>query len=290
MDYQISFPNLHIWLDHVGKNISIFGFSIAYYGICIAIAMLAGLAAARRYAKISGQDPELYLDLSLYLMVFGILGARIYYVIFRWKDYQGNLLSIFNLRQGGLAVYGGILAGVLTIFLYAGRKKENAFQMLDTVGFGLLIGQVIGRWGNFFNREVFGGYTNGLLAMRLPVSAVRARDITKELSEHLITADGIEYIQVHPTFLYEGIWNLCLFFLLWKFKEHKKYEGQLFLIYLLGYGVGRFWIEGIRTDQLMLTEHIAVSQLLALICVIASSGMLVFMKQKNKKMEDANEK
>ena len=252
MHYNISFPNLGIYLDHVGKSISIFGFSIAYYGMIIGAAILMGFLIATAEAKRTGQNPEDYLDMGIVGVIAGIAGARIYYVIFSWDLYKDNLLSIFNLREGGLAIYGGVIGAVIAVFVMAAVKKKSPFQILDTIALALLNGQMLGRWGNFFNREAFGEYTDCLFAMRLPVDAVRPGDITELMRENMQRIDGVSYIQVHPTFLYESLWCAGLLIILFLYRKHKKYEGELFLMYLFGYGAGRVWIERLRTDQLVL--------------------------------------
>ena len=243
MHYNISFPNLGIYLDHVGKSISIFGFSIAYYGMIIGAAILIGFLIATAEAKRTGQNPEDYLDMGIVGVIAGIAGARIYYVIFSWDLYKDNLLSIFNLREGGLAIYGGVIGAVIAVFVMAAVKKKSPFQILDTIALALLNGQMLGRWGNFFNREAFGEYTDCLFAMRLPVDAVRPGDITELMRENMQRIDGVSYIQVHPTFLYESLWCAGLLIILFLYRKHKKYEGELFLMYLFGYGAGRVWIE-----------------------------------------------
>ena len=252
MDYNINFPHLHIYLNHVIKTISIGSFDIAMYGIIIACGMLAGLGVACRMAKKTGQDPDTYYDLALVAIICSLIGARIYYVVFRWDLYKDNLIDIFKIRQGGLAIYGGVIAAIITTFLFAKKKKLKFSLLCDTAGLGLITGQIIGRWGNFFNREAFGGYTDSFFAMQLPVSAVRTSDMTDELLAHTKIIDGIEYISVHPTFLYESLWNLVLLIILIAYTKHKKFDGEIFLLYLLGYGVGRFWIESLRTDQLLI--------------------------------------
>ena len=191
MHYNISFPNLGIYLDHVGKSISIFGFSIAYYGMIIGAAILIGFLIATVEAKRTGQNPEDYLDMGIVGVIAGIAGARIYYVIFSWDLYKDNLLSIFNLREGGLAIYGGVIGAVIAVFVMAAVKKKSPFQILDTIALALLNGQMLGRWGNFFNREAFGEYTDCLFAMRLPVDAVRPGDITELMRENMQRIDGV---------------------------------------------------------------------------------------------------
>ena len=280
MDMEINFPNLGIYLDHVGKSISIFGFSIAYYGIVIVTGMMIAIWIAQREAKRTGQNPEQYLDLAMIGIAAGILGARIYYVIFAWVYYKDDLLSIFNIRQGGLAIYGGIIGACIAVVIYSRKKKQNFGLLMDTASMSIVFGQIMGRWGNFFNREAFGDYTNNLFAMQLPVSAVRANEITQKMWDHVVTVNGVEYIQVHPTFLYESLWNVgVLLFLFW-FRKRKKFNGEVFLMYLIGYGLGRIWIEGLRTDQLLLpVVGLPVSQLLSG-CLVVGCTILVVWKRK----------
>lgn len=280
MDMEINFPNLGIYLDHVGKSISIFGFSIAYYGIVIVTGMMIAIWIAQREAKRTGQNPEQYLDLAMIGIAAGILGARIYYVIFAWDYYKDDLLSIFNIRQGGLAIYGGIISACIAVVIYSRKKKQNFSLLMDTASMSIVFGQIMGRWGNFFNREAFGDYTNNLFAMQLPVSAVRANEITQKMWDHVVTVNGVEYIQVHPTFLYESLWNVgVLLFLFW-FRKRKKFNGEVFLMYLIGYGLGRIWIEGLRTDQLLLpVVGLPVSQLLSG-CLVVGCTILVVWKRK----------
>ncbi|MGB4963530.1 MAG: prolipoprotein diacylglyceryl transferase [Fusicatenibacter saccharivorans] len=280
MDMEINFPNLGIYLDQVGKNISIFGFSIAYYGIVIVTGMMIAIWVAQREAKRTGQNPEQYLDLAMIGIAAGILGARIYYVIFAWDYYKDDLLSIFNIRQGGLAIYGGIIGACIAVVIYSRKKKQNFSLLMDTASMSIVFGQIMGRWGNFFNREAFGDYTNNLFAMQLPVSAVRANEITQKMWDHVVTVNGVEYIQVHPTFLYESLWNVgVLLFLFW-FRKRKKFNGEVFLMYLIGYGLGRIWIEGLRTDQLLLpVVGLPVSQLLSG-CLVVGCTILVVWKRK----------
>ena len=162
MHYDIAFPNLGISFEHVGKNIDIFGFTIAYYGIIIGAAILLGFLIATAEAKRTGQNPEDYMDMGIIGVIAGIVGARLYYVIFSWDMYKDNLLHIFNLREGGLAIYGGVIGAVIAVFALARWKKLSPFLILDTVAMPILNGQMLGRWGNFFNREAFGEYTDGL--------------------------------------------------------------------------------------------------------------------------------
>lgn len=286
MDMQINFPNLGIFLEHVGKNFSVFGLEIAFYGCTMATGIIAGYLLAAREAKRTGQNPDDYLDMLLYAVFFAIIGARLYYVIFSWDYYKDNLLSILNLRQGGLAIYGGIIGAFTTVYFFAKKRKLSWLQMLDTACPGLALGQVVGRWGNFFNREAFGDYTNGLFAMQLPVSAVRSGEITEKMWEHMEVIDGIQFIQVHPTFLYEGLWNLGVIIFLFIYRDKKKFQGELVLWYLALYGVGRFWVEALRTDQLLIPGiGFPISQLLG--AVLAVSGLIaIFIGHKKAKVTE----
>ena len=287
MNTTINFPHLGIYLDHVGKSISVFGFEIAYYGIIMGSSILLGLFLAEREAKRTGQDPDTYTDMIIYAIIFSIICARAYYVIFSWENYKDNLLSIFNLRQGGIAIYGSLIGAVATVYVYCKVKKLSFLQMTDTACMGLVAGQILGRWGNFFNREAFGGYTDGLLAMQLPVSAVRAHEITDEMWAHVQVIGGEQFIQVHPTFLYESLWNLGVICFLYWYRTRKKFQGELFLVYLLGYGLGRVWIEALRTDQLQIgNTGIPVSQLLAGVLILFSLCMIFLGRKKNMSEED----
>ena len=283
MHTEISFPNLGIYLKNVGKSIDLFGIEIAYYGIIIGTAILLGFWIAAREAKRTGQNPENYLDMGIIGVIAGIVGARLYYVIFSWDMYKDNLLDIFNLREGGLAIYGGVIAAVISVLVLAKVKHLSAPQIFDTIAMALLNGQMLGRWGNFFNREAFGGYTDSLFAMRLPLDAVRSSDVTEQMRRHIERIDGVSYIQVHTTFLYESLWCMVLLIILFAYRKHKKYEGELFLMYLFGYGLGRFWIEGLRTDQLLLPGvGIAVSQLLAGAIVVGTGAAMLYLRKKHK--------
>ena len=283
---DIAFPNLGIYLHNMPRGCSIFGFEITLYGVLIGIGMLAGILLAAHQAKVAGQNPDIIWDFAIYAIVFSIVGARLYYVAFEWDMYKDDLLSIFNTRQGGLAIYGGVIAAFLTLFIYARLKKQNPFWIMDACVPGLILGQAIGRWGNFTNREVFGEYTDNLFAMRLPIEAVRARDISENVASHIV--EGTNYIQVHPTFLYESLWNVGTLVFLLLYRRHKKFEGELALYYLAGYGLGRAWIEGIRTDTLFIPgTTVPVSQVLAVVlfagAVLADISIRLWRRKKNDK-------
>ena len=283
---SIDFPNLGIHLPHVIKSINVFGFEIAIYGITMALGILAGLYVATWMAKKTGQNPDDYVNIALLGIVLGLLGARTYYVVFSWDYYKDHLNEILDFRGGGLALYGSLIGAVLAVLIYCGVKKLKIPLILDTACLGMVTGQVVGRWGNFFNREAFGGYTNNLLAMRLPIDAVRATEVTQQMKEHAQVIDGVTYIQVHPTFLYESLWNLAVLILLViiTLKHLKRFHGEIFLGYLMLYGIGRFWIEGLRTDQLRFWgTQIAVSQVLAAILAVCSAVLILLFRSRHKK-------
>lgn len=285
----IRFPHLGITLENVPRWFQVGGFEIACYGIVLAVAMLTGLLLVMKVADKTGQKGDDYFDLGIIAIVVSVLCARIYYVVFSWNYYRSHLAEIFNLRQGGLAIYGGVAGGVLTVILFCRVRKIKYRTALDTAVLGLVWGQMVGRWGNFFNREAFGGYTDNLLAMQLPVNDIRASEITQQMLEHQQVIDGITYVQVHPTFLYESMWNLGVFLVLlgMTFLVRKRFDGMIFLFYLLLYGSGRFWIEGLRTDQLLIPgTSFPVSQVLSGVLVVSALVLLIVGRKFQKGTKD----
>lgn len=268
---MIQFPHLHITLSGVGNHITVFGFKIAFYGMIIGLGILAGILFACFTAKITGQKIDNYIDLALYGIIVSILGARAYYVIFSWSYYSKHPKEILDIRGGGLAIYGGVLTAILFVIIYSKLKKVSTLMLMDSVAVGLVVGQAIGRWGNFFNREAFGEYTNGLFAMRLPINDVRFSDVTPLMDKHVQVIKGVSYIQVTPTFLFESIGCLCIFLFLIFYFKHKKFNGEIFFYYIGLYGVLRFFIERLRTDQLRIgNTKIAVSEVVAVCLVIVA--------------------
>ncbi len=278
---SILFPHLHLRLLHVGQSVEVFGFPIAYYGMTIAFGMLLAGAFILWEARRLGYNEDDFLDMIISGILCGVIGARVYYVVFAWDRYRDNILSVFNIRQGGLAIYGGIIGGAIAVIVTCRRKKISFFAAADVVCFGVLIGQIVGRFGNFFNREAFGGYTDNLFAMMLPRTAVRQQEaVTAEMLAHMTNIEGIDFISVHPTFLYESLWNLGVFVILFLFRKKKKVDGEVFFLYLAFYGLGRFWIEGLRTDSLMLFgTPLAVSQCLAVLCAVTGLGLVFYRRR-----------
>ncbi len=273
---DVACPHLGIYISELPKKFSVFGIDIALYGVIIAFGMLFGLLMACRQAKVTGQKTSIYTDYVIWGIIFSLIGARLYYVIFAWDHYKDDLLQIFNIRNGGLAIYGGVIAAFLSAYIFCRVKKYSFLLFWDTALCGLILGQCIGRWGNFTNQEVFGGYTDSFLAMRLNLANVNQTFVTDEMRAHIQTIDGKDFIQVHPTFLYESLWNLMVLLLMIFFTKKKKFHGEIALLYLVGYGVGRFWIEAVRTDQLKIgSTGIPVSMLLSGILVVG--GIIIWI-------------
>ena len=237
---------------------TIFGLDIMWYGVLMASAMVLCVILALREGKRVNISEDDILNLAIVAIPCGLLGARLYYVIFNWSWYSENLSEILNFRGGGMAIHGALIGGILAGFVYTKVKKINFFKMADTVMIGIPLGQAIGRWGNYINGEAHGGPTN------LPWG---------------IMVDGVK---VHPTFLYESIWDLGIFIFLWCFRKKKTYEGQLAIMYLILYSIGRFFIEGLRTDSLMIGP-LRMAQVISLVTIIVCVILhKILSKKKNR--------
>ncbi len=290
---DIVFPYLGISIPNLPKGITIGGFTIAFYGIIIACGMVGGLLLARWQAKRTGQNPDLYMDFAIWGILFAILGARLYYVAFSWDSYKDNLWEVFNIRGGGMAIYGGVIAAVITAVIFCRRRQYQFWLFADTAAPALILGQIIGRYGNFMNREAFGEYTDSLFAMRLKIGEVNPSNITTAMRQNIVIENNTRYIQVHPTFLYESLWNLAVLILMLVYTKRKKFDGEIFLIYLVGYGLGRAWIEGLRTDQLQIGKSgIAVSQVLSAVLAVAGIGYWIYqlVKVRKEKKEEGEKR
>lgn len=278
LDYdEIVFP--HLGLDfHVDSTaFTIFGIDIQWYGLIITTGLILALIFALRNMRRIGIDPDRAVDGVIGGIIGGIIGARTYYVAFNWSEYAGNWKSILNTREGGLAIYGGVIGAFLAGAVVCKIRKVRLLPMMDICGTGFLLGQGIGRWGNFTNQEAFGANTDSIFGM----SGGR---IQKWIAANY-TSDILnpEY-PVHPCFLYESVWCLTGFVILAiVLKKFRKFDGQNFLLYLAWYGTGRFFIEGLRTDSLMI-GMLRVSQVLAAVCVIVSVILLVIISGKIKRM------
>lgn len=261
MNMSVRFPNLGLEFEYVPVSVRVFGFEITFFGILLAVGMLLGMVFVVLEAKRKKQDANLHLGMMISGLAGGFIGARFFYVLLSWSVYKTDIMKVFDTRNGGMVFYGGLLGGVLAAAIFCRIKKAAFMEMADVAVKGLLIGQIIGRWGNFFNRESFGEYTSNVLTMQLPLSNVRAGEVTPWMRENLVTIDNVSYIQATPLFLYESIWCLLLLLLLFVWNRRKLFAGEIFMRYLAGYGFGRFFIEWIRTDKMFLPgTDIAVNQ------------------------------
>ncbi len=237
---------------------SIFGIDIAWYGILISLGVLIGSIIAIKEAKKHGITEETMLDFILWEVPLSMIGARVYYVIFEWDTYRHNPISALHFRGGGLAIHGGIIMAIIVAIVFTKKRGINFWTMADIAAPSLILGQAIGRWGNYLNKEAHGGPTD------LPWG---------------IMIDGIK---VHPTFLYESLWNfLVFFFLIWYRKDKQKVEGELFLLYIVLYSFIRYFIEGLRTDSLMM-GGIRVAQLVSIIGMVIGSIYFLIRRKKYK--------
>jgi phosphatidylglycerol:prolipoprotein diacylglycerol transferase len=282
------FVNLGIEIENLPQiafNIPLFGndIPIYWYAVIVCSGIVAGLSYAVLEAKRTGQDPDTYIDFFFVAFIMAIVGARLYYVVFNFGLYKDNLLSVFNTRQGGLAVYGGLIGGILAAVLFSRRKGISLGLILDTCAPAFVLGQAVGRWCNFPNREAFGGFSDGLFALRY--KALQVGFIPEAVFDQIINVNGVDYIQVAPTFLYESFFNFIVFIILNILKRHKVFDGQILLYYFMGYGVVRFFIEAMRTDQLMLfNTGLAVSRVLSALLVAVAVGVMAYKLRRVKRV------
>lgn len=277
---QIVFPKLGIDVTINPTAFTVFGVEIQWYGILITVGLLLAMLFGFRQMRSLGIDPDRAIDAVIGGIIGGLVGARLYYVAFNWDEFSGDLLLILNTRSGGLAIYGGIIGALLVGGIVAKLRKVKLLPLLDIVGICFLIGQGVGRWGNFINQEAFGSNTDSLLCMSGGRIQEWIASNYNAMGDYSIDAN----IAVHPCFLYESVWCLLGFALLAvALKKWRKFDGQIFLMYIGWYGFGRFFIEGLRTDSLMIGT-LRVSQVLAAICVVASVVMLIVFGFKVKRM------
>ena len=260
---NISFPNIG-WEFEISRiAFTVFGVPVYFYGLLIGMGLLLAFIYETKRAGIAQDD---LLNMLLIAVPVSIVCARVYYVIFQWDYYKNNLTEIFNIRGGGIAIYGAVIGAAVVVYTYCHIKKLSFGKCLDILAIGLLIGQAVGRWGNYVNGEAYGGVTNLPWAMT-------------------IVQDGTLIAEmVHPTFLYESLWNFLGIGLLWLYRKYKKFEGEIFCGYMIWYGLGRMMIEGLRTDSLMIGDF-RVSQLLS-VCLVAVGIIIVVIKRKSAKTLD----
>lgn len=253
----MTFPAINLELNIPRVAFSIFGVNVYWYGVIIVSAMVIALLLCKKDDGKYGIEFKTILDLAIYVIPISIICARIYYVVFNFSIYENNIMRVFDFRTGGLAIYGGIIGAVITIYVYCKLKKVNFIDILDYVVPFLALGQSIGRWGNFVNVEAYG--TETTLPWRMGIF------------------EGGIYKEVHPTFLYESISTFLIFVLLYLIRNNRKYKGQITYIYLALYGVVRMIIEGLRIDSLMY-QNLRISQALSLLLFVIFSGVLMYKK------------
>lgn len=282
MDF-ISFPKLGITLNISPVAFRIGSLEIRWYALCIMLGFILAIVYCLVQSKKQNIKSDTIIDLAIISMVFGLIGARLYYVLFRIKDYIKDPLSIFHIWNGGLAIYGGIILVVIVAFFYCRRKKLPFLKLADIAAPAILIGQACGRWGNFFNQEAFGVNTELPWGMTGNIIAENIRGEASEVKELFgITLDS--HLPVHPTFLYESLWCALGVLVLWIiYKKAKRFDGQIILLYCAWYGLGRTVFEGLRTDSLILFANIRVSQLIACFTFAVSVSLLIIMWIRTKK-------
>lgn len=286
MNMSVRFPNLGIDFSYIGRSVNVFGFEITYYGMLIALGMLLGLLLIVLDVKRQHENLNLYIKMLIVSIIGAIVGARLLYVIFYWNLFDGNIQSLFQIRNGGLSFYGALFGGCLTARVYCACKKTSFWKKADSVSIGLTVGQIIGRWGDFFNRESFGQYTETIFAMRLPLASVRSSEVTSVMREKLAVIDGVSYIQAHPIFLYESIWCLVLLLILLWYKRRKKFHGEIFMRYLSGYGLGKFFLEWLKTEKVFFPgTKISFSMLISAILFVIFGLTAVLERSVAKKRE-----
>ena len=289
----ISFPGLGIGefeLDNVAFTVGE-SFEVYWYGIIITLGIILAFVYASFRAKYERISVDDLVDVALWTVILGVIGARLYYVVTKLEDYipkPFNFLqfikNVFNLRQGGLAIYGGIICGILGIVIATRIKKMNTIKLMDMAGPGVMIAQSLGRWGNFFNGEAFGGQ----IAEGHPLYFMRMGLISSNTFHDFGTTD---MVYVHPTFLYESLWNLIGFIIINIFYKKKRFNGQIACMYLAWYGFGRFFIEGLRTDSLYVPgTEIRISQLVGILCFVVFGGLLIAGLVYSKKFKDPEAK
>jgi len=275
----LSFPEIGIKIPIDRVAFSIGSFDIYWYSICITTGLLLAMVFAWFNARRFGVDREKLVDCIIVGTIGGIVGARLYYILFSGElmEYLKNPIDIINIRNGGIAIYGSIIGGLGSGAIACRFKKIKVLSAFDIAATGFTIGQAIGRWGNFFNQEAFGTNTTAPWGMLLSESAQNSYAYDPQMAAVDLSKP------VHPCFLYESIWcALCFVILYFVLRKWKKFDGQIFFIYIGLYGLERMFVEGLRTDSLMLTDHIRVSQFLAGLCVAASIGLLIWGFSKHK--------
>ncbi|MEF9970552.1 MAG: prolipoprotein diacylglyceryl transferase [Ruthenibacterium sp.] len=281
MVYHVQFPGLGLAFDLNRVAFTVFDLPIYWYGICIALGLGLALVFAFAKARSFGIDSDRMIDVIMLSTLCAIVGARAYYVIFAPFKYE-SLWEMVNLRDGGIAIYGAVIGAFVSGYFFCKWRKIRVLPMFDLAAMGFLIGQAIGRWGNFFNQEAFGTNTN------LPWGMF-SEGTQSYLTSAMITPPAGVVIDpmmpVHPTFLYESIWCALGFFLLWAYSNRRKFDGEIALMYVMWYGIERFFVEGLRTDSLMTVIGLRTSQIVAALSALIAAALWLYLRRKNKGVE-----
>ncbi|MDC3412262.1 prolipoprotein diacylglyceryl transferase [Aquibacillus sp. 3ASR75-11] len=245
-------------------------FTIYWYGVIIATGAFLGLWMATRETERLGLKKDIFIDLVLYAIPIAILSARIYYVVFEWDRYAGGpWWKVFAVWEGGIAIHGALIGSIITTIVYAKVKQVSFWQLVDIAAPGLLVGQAIGRWGNFMNQEAHGG----------PVSQVAYDNFLQYLPDFIVNQMFIDGTMYHPTFLYESLWNILGLILILILRKYNPRRGELFFSYLIWYSVGRFFIEGMRTDSLYLFGELRTAQVISVVLIVGSIVYIMYRRK-----------
>ena len=273
---HVSFPGLGLEMEINRVAFTVFGVPIYWYGVCIALGLLLGMLYAFRYAKSYGIDADRMVDVIFVSTIAAIIGGRAYYVATAPFEYQ-SVWEMIDIRLGGIAIYGGVIGAFLMGALMCRLRKVPMLPMFDLAAQGFLIGQCVGRWGNFFNQEAFGGNTTLPWGMISENTQQYLQSVQQTLAAQGMTVDPS--MPVHPTFLYESIWCGLGFLLLWRYSKHRRFHGEMTLLYVMWYGFERFFVEGLRTDSLMV-GNVRISQAVAALSVVAALVAWVVLRRK----------
>lgn len=284
MKEMILFPNIGLTFEHVKTGIPFWGFEISFFGILLGVALLLGIGVVLLEVYNTRQNLDEYLNLSIMTVIVALVGARLYYVIFSWENYRKSVFDIVLLRKGGMSFYGALLAGLCMVLIYASIHKTSAGRILDTSCVGIAAGQIVCSFCGFFSREGFGDYTEGLFAMQISLESISYQTVTENMRKHIELIDGERFVQVEPLFLVGFIWSIVVLMSILLYKYRKKFEGELFLIYLLIYSFGNFWLESVRADALMIQGlNWKVDQVVSGIVFLVALISILYMWTQNDK-------
>ena len=276
MTQMINFPNLGVHFDNVRRAFSVLGFDITMYGIMVGLGFLIALIAIILCVALSDQHEDNYIDLFILGTITSLVGARIFYVILTWSDYKGHFFEIFNLRKGGMEIFGALIGLIVLVVIFTKIRQIPTGRVFDTITPALILGQIMSLIGHYFAREGFGEYTDGPFAMELPLDAVRISDVTDRMKNHIEVVDSVRMIKMHPIFLYEIVLCIAILIGILVYSKNKEVEGQMFNIYLGAYALGRFFLEGFK-EQKHFLPGTKISAIRTLSMLIFLGAVLAFV-------------